>query len=281
MDKKEILQTIQEVRKDSKKRNFKQTFDLIVNFKGLDLKKPEHNINLFLQLPYSKGRQNKVGIFIDKELLNKSKGIFDEIVNESDLASLGKDKKAIKKLAKKVDFFVAQANIMSKVAVSLGKTLGPMGKMPNPKAGCVVQPSITDLKPICNTLRNTIRLQTKNEPCVKVSVGKEDSKDDEIAENILAVYNNLVRVLPQEKHSIKNIFIKLTMGKSFSVGEKEEAKPTEVKKVLVNKKETKIKTEEIKKEAPKKAEKPKETEKKEAVKKVKPVKGKKENGKKV
>ena len=46
----------------------------------------------------------------------------------------------IKKLAGEYDFFVAQANIMPQVATVFGKVLGPRGKMPNPKAGCVVPP---------------------------------------------------------------------------------------------------------------------------------------------
>ncbi len=270
MDKKEALETIQEIRKNSEKRNFKQTFDLIINFKGLDLKKPEHNINTFLRLPYSKGRENKVGIFIGKELLNKSKGVCDEIVHESDLAVLAKDKKKLKKLAKKLDYFIAQADIMPKIAMAVGKVLGPMGKMPNPKAGCIVQPTIPDLKPVCAALRNTIRLQTKNEPCIKVPVGKEDSKDEEVAENVMAVYNNIVHLLPQEKHSIKNIFIKLTMGKSFLVG-KEEVKTAAV----ITKRQAKTAILEKKKMIVKKETKPAITEKKE---KTGKKAGKKENG---
>ena len=43
---------------------------------------------------------------------------------------------------------------------------------------------------------------------------------NDIAENALTVYNSLLQVLPNEKHSIKDIYIKLTMGKPVKVGEK-------------------------------------------------------------
>lgn len=224
MDKKQILESIQEVRKNSKKRKFNQTFDLIMNFKGLDLKNPEHNVNSFIQLPHSKGKQNKVGIFVGKELANKAKDVCDEVIHEKDLTALSQDKKKLKELSKKIDFFVAEASVMPKIATSLGRVLGPIGKMPNPKAGCVVPSNIPDLKPVIDKLRNTAKLQTKNELGIKVSVGKEDSKDEEIAENILAIYNQIIHLLPQEKQNIRNVFVKLTMGKSFLVGKKKNEK---------------------------------------------------------
>ncbi len=236
MDKKQILNTIQEVKKNSKKRNFNQTFDLVVNLKGLNLKNPEHNLNNFLQLPYSKGKESKVGAIVGDELINKAKEACDEVIHEKDLTALSKDKKKLKKLSKDIDYFIGQANIMPKIATSLGRVLGPIGKMPNPKAGCIVPPVIPDLKPIINKLKNTVRVQTKNELGVKVMVGKQDMKDDEIAENVLAVYNNLIHSLPQEKHNIKNIFLKLTMSKSFLVGKKkaeEEKQPEKVEKPKV------------------------------------------------
>ena len=48
MDKSQLQKAIEEVRKNSTKRNFKQSFDLIINLKNLDLKKPEHQIELFI-----------------------------------------------------------------------------------------------------------------------------------------------------------------------------------------------------------------------------------------
>lgn len=240
MDKKQILDTIQEVRKNSKKRNFNQTFDLVINLKGLDLKNPEHNINNFLQMPFYKGKESKVGAVVGDELISKAKAVCDEVIHEKDLTALSKDKKKVKKLSRGIDYFLGQADIMPKIATSLGKVLGPIGKMPNPKAGCIIPPTIPDLKHIVAKLKNTVRIHTKNEPGVKVMVGKQDMKDEEIAENVLAVYNNLIHSLPQERQNIKSIFLKLTMSKSFLVGRK-------VKDEKVEKEQIEVK-EEIKEE---------------------------------
>ena len=43
-------------------------------------------------------------------------------------------------------------------------------------------------------------------------------KDEEIAENILAVYNRLLKEMPREKENIKNIEIKFTMTKPIKIG---------------------------------------------------------------
>jgi large subunit ribosomal protein L1 len=254
MNQKEILEAIQKLRKDSKKRQFNQTFDFVMNFKGLDLKNPEHNINTFLQLPHSKGRQNKIGVIVGKELGGKVKDECDEVIHDKDLVALAKDKKKVKKLARHVDFFMAQANIMPKIATSLGRVLGPMGKMPSPKAGCIVPPTIPSLKPLADKLRNTVKLQTKNEPGIKVSVGKEDMKDEEIAENILAIYNHIIHLLPQETQNVKNAFVKLTMGKSFFIGKKKVVETVEEEVKGKPKKEVKV---EKKPKEKKKVEKPK------------------------
>ena len=45
MDEKKLKEAVSKL-KDSGKRNFKQTVDLIINLKGLDLKKPEHQVEL-------------------------------------------------------------------------------------------------------------------------------------------------------------------------------------------------------------------------------------------
>jgi len=48
MDKKKFLEALNKAKQDSKKRNFKQKVDLIVNLKDLDLKKPEQQVEFFL-----------------------------------------------------------------------------------------------------------------------------------------------------------------------------------------------------------------------------------------
>lgn len=213
MDKNKLLEVVKKARNVKKK--FKQKFDLVVNLRNLNLKKPEENVNSFLTLPYYPGKKIKTCALIADELSTKAKAVCDEVIHKNDFDKY-KDKKAIKKFAKKCDYVIAQANLMVDIAKVFGKVLGPMGKMPNPKSGCVVPPT-AELKPLVEKLNKTARLQTKNELIIKVLVGNEDMKDEEIVENILFLYNQLLHLLPQEKNNVRNVFLKLTMGKPVEV----------------------------------------------------------------
>ncbi len=220
MNKEEILKTIKELREKSPKKKFSQSVDLIVNLQNLDLKKPEHKVDLYFQLPHSKGKKLKLCAFVDAQLESKAKGLFDTVITKNDFPKWLNNKKEQKKLASSHDFFIAQVELMTQIAQTFGKVLGSRGKMPNPKAGCVVPGAIPTLEPIVKKLQNTIRLQAKNELSVKASIGTEQMKDEELADNILASYNTLLSNLPQEKNNIKYIAVKFTMGPLFKIGEK-------------------------------------------------------------
>ena len=145
-------------------------------------------------------------------------------------------KKDMKKLAVTYDYFIAQATIMPKIATTFGKVFGPKGKMPNPKAGCVVPPN-ANLKPLVQKLKKTLKVKALADPIVHCCVGKEDSKEEEIIDNIMTVYNGVVHSLPQEANNIRNSYLKLTMGKSFKIGDKEKTEDVKGKKVPKEKKE--------------------------------------------
>nr|MBI4156809.1 hypothetical protein [Candidatus Woesearchaeota archaeon] len=214
MKKEDILKAIEELKK-TQKRNFSQSYDLVINLKSFDLKKEGNKVDNFIVLPYDKGKKVRICAFVDKELVNTSKETFDHVVLSDDFGKL--DKIAIKKLAKSYDFFVAQGTIMTNVAKYFGKILGPRNLMPNPKGGGVITAGM-DLKALNKRLQKTIRATARTEPTVKVSIGKEGMKDDEIAENVLTVYNSVLHSLPQEKQNIKNVILKLTMSKGVKIG---------------------------------------------------------------
>ena len=213
MDKNKLIEIIKKAR--NTKRNFEQKFDLIINLKNLNLKKPEENINTFLVLPYPIGKKIRVCALVGDELASKAKECCDKVIHKDEFSKYN-DKKLIKKLAREYDYFVAQGDLMVEIAKVFGKVLGPRGKMPNPKTGCIVGQS-ANLKSLIEKLNRTISLRTKNELVIKTIVGSERMSDEEIAENILFVYNQLLHLLPQEKNNIRNIFIKLTMGKPVEV----------------------------------------------------------------
>ena len=218
MEKEELQSALQKARDISDKRNFKQSFDLVINLKGLDMKKQEHNVDAFITLPHARGKKTKVCALVGAELFEQAKSVCDFAIL-SDTFEKYKEKKEIKKLANSYDFFIAQANIMPKVATTFGRIFGPRGKMPNPKSGAVVAPN-ANLKPLYEKLQRIVRATTKSAPLIQCAIGTEDMNINDIAENALTVYSSLLQVLPNEKHNIKDIYIKLTMGKPVKVGEK-------------------------------------------------------------
>jgi len=214
MNKEQIIKALEELKADSKKRNFNQSIDIIVNLKDINIKKTEENVDLFITLPYSPDKKVRICAFVGKELKEKAK-IFDRVISDEDFSDY-QNKKDVKKLARNYDIFLAQANIMGKVATVFGKILGPKGKMPNPKADHVLTPD-SNLESVKKRVNSTIRLKTKNEPIVKASIAKESMHKDEIIENFNVALNALTHALPKEEQNIKTIYLKTTMGKPIKL----------------------------------------------------------------
>lgn len=218
MDKKHFVEAAK-VLKTFPKRNFKQSYEFIMNFKGLDLKKPEHQIELWVKLPFDKGKPTKIAALVGPELAEQAKANCDFVVLHDNFPQYAGKKKEIKKLASQYDYFIAQANIMPDVAKTFGRYFGPRGKMPNPKAGCVVPPN-ANLKVLTENLKKTIKASAKLQPSIKVMVGKEDTPDEQIAENMQAIYSNVLPKLPQELFNIKSILLKLSMSQPVKITDK-------------------------------------------------------------
>lgn len=206
MEKEEILKAIEQLRKESKKRNFDQSIDLIINLKNFDIKK--ESINLILTLPYPI-KKPKILAF-----LNKKSKIIDCITKQE--IDNYKEKKDIKKLVKEYDFFIAHASLMPILASKFGKYLGPSGKMPSPQLGIIKEEKDEEIKELIPIFERTVKIRTK-EPSIKFCVGKESMKDEEIAENIIYSYNKILSSLQKGKEQIKNVLIKFTMSKPIKI----------------------------------------------------------------
>ncbi|MBW3022013.1 hypothetical protein KY328_03765, partial [Candidatus Woesearchaeota archaeon] len=196
MNKQEVLEVIKKL-KEGKKRKFSQSYDLIITLKNFNIKKAECQLEFFVPLHFSLGKKIKTCAIVGPELKAEADENCDTVIEASDIDAYASKKKDMKKLAEQHDYFIAQANFMGKLAGAFGRVLGPRGKMPNPKAGCVVPPK-TNLKPLIDKLQKLVKVSTKKVPMIQVIVGREDMKDDEVADNIVTLYNNIVHHLPNE-----------------------------------------------------------------------------------
>jgi large subunit ribosomal protein L1 len=199
--KQDLKKALTELRKE-KERKFNQTADLIVNLQKFDLKKTP--VNLFVSVPF-KIKDKKIAAFLE----TKNKEV--ETITKEEFKKYS-DKKELKNLVKKFDFFIAQASLMPKVATVFGRALGPTGKMPSPQLGIILNPDDKSINELKTKINNSVKIKLK-EASIKLPVGKQSMKDEEIIENALAVYGAVLKAMPKDKENIKNIEIKFTMTK--------------------------------------------------------------------
>ncbi len=215
MDEKKVKNALAKAKSEAKKRSFKQSVDLIIVLRDLDLKKPDQQLDFYASTSHSLGKKARIAAFVGPEMRDEAKKAVDLVITPDEFAQYA-DKKKAKKLAAGYDYFIAQADIMTKVAQSFGKILGTRGKMPNPKAGCVVPPK-TNLAPLYSRLQKTVRLKAKTLLAVQCVVGKEDQDEDEVVDNILNIYRQVQGHLPNHENNISRVLVKTTMGKVVAV----------------------------------------------------------------
>jgi len=200
-----IVDSIKKAR-DDKKRNFKQTFDLAINLKNIDLRKAENKIKFEVNIP-NMIKENKIGLIVDA-LVSKTEGLNNvHVIKKDDLENLGKNKKLSKKIAKECSYFIAEAPMMPLVGKNIGSVLAPRNLMPKPV------PPTANLEALVGRARKTVRIQLKDSPVIHLAIGTEDMDDEKIADNADVVIQGVISNLPKGRDQIKNYVIKMTMGK--------------------------------------------------------------------
>lgn len=208
MAEKKTLRVIKEALESSKERKFKESVDLAVNLKDIDLSIPKNRLDDEVMLPKGRGKPVKIAVFGSGELAVKAKGTADLVITPEQIDDLADNKKAAKKLANEHVFFIAEAPLMPIIGKKLGVVLGPRGKMPKP-----IPPS-ADPVPLINNLRKTVRLRSKDRRTFHMPIGTKDMSIEDLAENVDVIIKRLIGKLERGKMNIASIYIKTTMGKS-------------------------------------------------------------------
>lgn len=211
-DRQKIAEAVKEAKARAKPRNFTQTVEMAVNLKDIDLKKPENRFKLEVLLPHGRGKEVKIAVIADGAVAEAAKKLGLDVISGEDLEKLKESPREARKIARKYDFFIAVAPLMPKVGRYLGRFLGPRNKMPQ-----VVPPTMTNLEPIVNKLKKTVRLQLKNNPVVHAPIGIETMDDEELVENAEAVLNAVLNKLERGENQVKSVYIKTTMGPAVKV----------------------------------------------------------------
>lgn len=212
LDQKTILTAVKEAKEKSKKRNFAQSIELVLNLQDIDMKSPEGKIQEVIDLPNSLEKPNRVCVMGSGELALKArKANADAVIERGELEGLAGKKRELRKMANDYDFFIAEAPLMPLVGKILGPALGPRGKMPVP-----VPPS-ADIAALIAKHRKTIIVKTRGQPILQCRVGVDSMKEEAITENIQAVLRVLEGRLKKGMKNIKVAYVKTAMGTPVKV----------------------------------------------------------------
>jgi large subunit ribosomal protein L1 len=207
-----IVNAVKLLLDDSPERNFKESVDLAINLKNLDMSQPKNRIDEGIILPHGLGKTRKIAVFAKGDVGLKAKEAgADYVLSEDDITELAADKSKARTLANECDFFIAEVQYMPLIGKSLGIVLGPRGKMPTP---LTPDKNVADL---IKTSKNSIRIRSKDKLTFHVAVGSRGMDQEKLAENIETVVNRVERVLEKGKQNLKSVYVTTTMGKSVKV----------------------------------------------------------------
>jgi large subunit ribosomal protein L1 len=204
------LQRAVQLLKQAKRGKFDETVEIHMAL-GVDTSQSDQLIRGTVPLPHGVGKTVRVVVFSQGDNVKKAQEAGADFAGSDDL---------IEKIQKEnwLDFDVALAtqDMMGKVS-RLGKTLGPRGLMPTPKAGTVitgdVAAAVRDFK------AGKVEYRTDKGGNVHAGVGKISFDEDKLATNINAFIDAIRAVKPSgvKGHYIKSITICSTMSPGIRV----------------------------------------------------------------
>jgi large subunit ribosomal protein L1 len=203
----QIAQMITEAKKNTKVRKFKQSVELIMVFRDVDVKKG-FAISETVQLPRKMNQSATICVIASGDLGTKAKGANADMVMDSEqITQMGSNKRSSRKLINGYDFFLADTAVMANVGKILGQFMGPRGKMPTPL------PFNAPIDSILERFRSSIRVKLKNSLSLACKIGDETMSDEDLLANANAVISTIEKKLPSGDKNIKKIMIKTSMGK--------------------------------------------------------------------
>ncbi|KAG7691709.1 hypothetical protein KL930_005005 [Ogataea haglerorum] len=207
----QVRENVKEILKfsnETKKRNFLETVELQVGLKNYDPQR-DKRFSGTLKLPQVPRPNMTICIFGDAFDVDRAKSLGIDAMSVDDLKKLNKNKKLIKKLAKKYNAFIASEVLIKQVPRLLGPQLSKAGKFPTPVShNDDLYSKVTDVK-------STIKFQLKKVLCLAVAVGHVEMEEDVLVTQIMMAINFLVSLLKKNWQNVGSLVIKSSMGPSF------------------------------------------------------------------
>ncbi|OQE23601.1 hypothetical protein PENSTE_c008G10086 [Penicillium steckii] len=190
---------------NEKKRNFLETVELQIGLKNYDPQR-DKRFSGTIKLPNLPRPGMSICILGDQHDLDRAKHHGIDAMSVDDLKKLNKNKKLIKKLARKYDAFLASEALIKQIPRLLGPGLSKAGKFPTPVSHA------EDLQKKVDDVKSTIKFQLKKVLCLGVAVGHVNLAEDELVANLMLAINYLVSLLKKGWQNVGSLVIKASMS---------------------------------------------------------------------
>jgi len=193
-----------------KKRKFVESVELQVALKNYDPQRDKRFSGTF-KLPTIPRPKMKICMLGNAVHCEKAEALGMDKMSVEDLKKFNKNKKIIKKFAKKYDAFLASDTLIKQIPRLLGPGLTKAGKFPT-----LVGPT-DDIQDKADTVRATIKFQMKKVMCLSVAVANVEQSKEDISLNVQLAANFLASLLKKNWQNIQVMYIKSTMGPPMQI----------------------------------------------------------------
>jgi large subunit ribosomal protein L1 len=194
--------------KETATTKFVESVELHANL-NIDPKYADQQLRTTVTLPNGVGKQTRIAVLTNEENFEEAKSAGanrvgnDELIEQITQGNLN------------FDLLIATPNMMPKLA-KLGRVLGPKGLMPSPKSGTVsstLNATITEFK------KGKFEYKADRTGIVHVSFGKTDFTNNQLLENLKALYKSIEQNRPSgvKGKYFKSLFICTSMGPSIKL----------------------------------------------------------------
>jgi large subunit ribosomal protein L1 len=197
-----------QVLKETATAKFIESVELHANL-NIDPKYADQQLRTTVTLPHGIGKQLTIAVLTNEENFDEARTAGADLIGNEELIE------NITKGNIEFDLLVTTPNMMPKLA-KLGRVLGPKGLMPSPKSGTVsstLHETITEFK------KGKFEYKADKTGVVHVNFGKSDFPENQLIENLQALYNSIEKNRPSgvKGKYFKNLFICTTMGPSIKL----------------------------------------------------------------
>ena len=190
---------------EEKKRKFTESVELQISLKNYDPQKDKRFAGTVKLRTIPKPKM-KVCILGDQQHCDEAKSNSIESMDVDALKKLNKNKKLVKKLAKKYDAFLASDTLIKQIPRILGPGLNKAGKFPT------MLTHSDSMSGKVDEVKATIKFQMKKVLCLAVCVGHVKMTKEELQSNITLAVNFLVSLLKKNWQNVRSLYIKSSMG---------------------------------------------------------------------